>query len=183
MPRIVGGRAGGRRITVPPGRLVRPTSERVREALASALEAGLGGLAGRTVLDAFAGSGAVGLELLSRGAAGVALVEADPGVRRVLAANVAAVGLPGAQVSPGRAETVLAGFAAESPPRSYDVVFVDPPYALEIDTFLPVAAGLASEVIVLERSVHGSQPTLPDGFEPAEARRYGDTLLWYGWRS
>lgn len=183
MPRIVGGRAGGRRLTVPPGRLVRPTSERVREALASALEAGLGGLAGRTVLDAFAGSGAVGLELLSRGAAQVALVEADPGVRRVLTANVAAVGLPGAQVSAGRAETVLAAFAAESPPRAYDVVFVDPPYALEIDALLPVAAGLTSEVLVVERSMRSPQPTLPDGFEPAETRRYGDTMLWYGWRS
>ncbi len=138
MTRIVGGVAGGRRLTVPPGREVRPTSERVREALASALEArlgGPGGLRGRTVLDLFAGTGAVGLELLSRGAEAVTLVESAPSVRKVLQANVAALGLVGATVVAGRAETVL-----REHDGAWDIVFLDPPYALDVQPILDAAA-------------------------------------------
>jgi 16S rRNA (guanine966-N2)-methyltransferase len=177
--RIVGGQAGGRRIAVPAGRSVRPTSERVREALASALEARLGGLAGRTVLDLFAGTGAVGLELLSRGAAAVTLVESDPAVHKVLRANVAAVGLPGATVLAGRAESVT----VDAPFDPFDVVFVDPPYALDVDPLLAATADYAREVLVVERATRSPDPRWPEGLLPAVARRYGDTTLWYGWRS
>ena len=176
MTRIVGGRAGGRRLAVPPGRTVRPTSERVREALASALESRLGGLAGRTVLDLFAGTGAVGLELLSRGAAAVTLVESDPAVQKVLRANVAAVGLPGATVLASRAENV-------SPADQFDVVFVDPPYALDVDPILLAAAGYVGDVLVVERATRSPDPVWPQGFLPPKARRYGDSTLWYGLRS
>ncbi len=179
MTRIVGGRAGGRRIGVPAGRTVRPTSERVREALASALEARLGGLAGRTVLDLFAGTGAVGLELLSRGAAAVTLVESDPSVLKVLRANVAAVGQPGATVLAGRAESVSFG----APFGRFDVVFVDPPYALDVDPILASAAEYVSGVLVVERATRSPRPDWPAGFLAPVARGYGDSTLWYGWRS
>jgi 16S rRNA (guanine966-N2)-methyltransferase len=176
--RIVGGVAGGRRLAVPAGREVRPTSERVREALASALEARLGGLAGRTVLDLFAGTGAVGLELLSRGAAAVTLVESSVPVRKVLEANVASVGLEGATVLGGRAESVLQ--AAEG---CWDVAFLDPPYALDVQPILAAAAAHAGQLLVIERASRSVDPVWPDGFEELHHRRYGDSTLWYGFRS
>jgi 16S rRNA (guanine966-N2)-methyltransferase len=181
MPRIVGGRVGGRRLVVPAGRTVRPTSERVREALASALEAGLGGLDGRTVLDAYAGSGAVALELLSRGAASATLVEADAGVRRTVNANVTALGLRGAEIVGGKAETVLAGLVERG--SAYDIVFLDPPYAAPLDDVLPLAAALTKEVLVIERATRSGAVKWPDGFTEGQTRRYGDSTLWYGWRS
>jgi 16S rRNA (guanine966-N2)-methyltransferase len=180
MTRIVGGLAGGRRLAVPAGRTVRPTAERVREALASALVARLGGLGGRTVLDAFAGTGAVGLELLSRGAAAVTLVEPDAAVRKVLHANIAGLRLPGATVIPGSAEAFTAAHAGAD---RYDVVFLDPPYALDIDPLLAAAAPLAAEVVIVERATRSADPAWPAGFEQPLAKRYGDSTLWYGWRS
>jgi 16S rRNA (guanine966-N2)-methyltransferase len=179
--RIVGGVAGGRRLTVPPGREVRPTSERVREALASALEArlgGPGGLRGRTVLDLFAGTGAVGLELLSRGAEAVTLVESSPNVRKVLQANVAALGLAGATVIAGRAETVL-----REHDGAWDIVFLDPPYALDVQPVLDAASARTRLLLVLERATRSPDPAWPDGFEQLHHRRYGDSALWYGFRS
>jgi 16S rRNA (guanine966-N2)-methyltransferase len=160
---------------------VRPTSDRVREALASALEAGLGGLAGRTVLDLYAGSGAVGLELLSRGAAAVTLVESDPRVLKVLRANAAGLGLPGAMVVSGRAEAFAAQLTGAG--DLFDVVFLDPPYALDIDPLMPAAGALARAVLVVERASRATPPAWPHGFESAHMRRYGDSTLWYGWRS
>jgi 16S rRNA (guanine966-N2)-methyltransferase len=179
--RIVGGLAGGRRLAVPAGRTVRPTSERVREALASALDARLGGLTGRSVLDLYAGTGAVGLELLSRGAAAVTLVETDAAVLAGLRANVAAVGLPGAQVIGGRAESVAGRLTASH--ARFDIVFLDPPYAHDIDPVMPIAAALASAVLIVERATRSGPPAWPGGLSAAQTRRYGDSTLWYGWRS
>ena len=178
MTRIVGGVAGGRRLAVPAGREVRPTSERVREALASALEARLGGLQGRTVLDLFAGTGAVGLELLSRGAGGVTLVESSPAVRRVLEANVAALGLAGATVVGKRAELVL-----QEPGTCWDIAFLDPPYALDVQPILDAAAAHTRLLLVIERASRSTDPQWPVGFEELHHRRYGDSTLWYGFRS
>ncbi len=181
MTRIVGGVAGGRRLAVPSGREVRPTSERVREALASALESRLGGPGGlhaRTVLDLFAGTGAVGLELLSRGAAGVTLVESAPNVRKVLEANVAALGLAGATVAGQRAEAFLAATDG-----AWDIVFLDPPYALDVQPLLEAAAPHARLLLVLERATRSPDPSWPEGFEQLHHRRYGDSTLWYGFRS
>ena len=93
--RIVGGAAGGRRIAVPPGSGTRPTADRVREALFSSLESEFGSFHGLAVLDLYAGSGAIGLEALSRGARGVVLVESDRLAAEVIAANIQVVGLPG----------------------------------------------------------------------------------------
>ena len=123
MTRIVAGVAGGRRLAVPPSG-TRPTSDRVREALFSAL-AHDPGLSGAAVLDLCAGSGALGLEALSRGAAHVLFVESDRRAAAVLRRNVGAVDLPGAQVRAAPAAAVLAG----PPDRAYDLMLVDPPYA------------------------------------------------------
>ncbi|RJK98243.1 16S rRNA (guanine(966)-N(2))-methyltransferase RsmD [Vallicoccus soli] len=185
MSRIVGGAAGGRRLAVPP-RGTRPTSDRAREALASALEALLGGpgaLAGARVLDLYAGSGALGLEALSRGAAAVDLVESDARAARVLRANVRAVALPGAQVLERRVEDVLAG---PPPGPPYDAVLADPPYALGEDALAAVLARLADgwiapgAVLVVERSSRGPAVPWPPGVEGLRSRRYGEAALWYG---
>ncbi len=120
MTRVIAGTAGGRRLSVPAGRDTRPTSDRAREGLFATVQAIRGPLTGASVLDLYAGSGAVGLEALSRGAARALLVEADPRAVRVIRANIAALGLAGAQVIAGRVEPVLArgpaGPQARRPP-------------------------------------------------------------------
>jgi 16S rRNA (guanine966-N2)-methyltransferase len=181
--RIVAGRAGGRRLTVPQ-KGTRPTSERVREAMFSALESAVD-LDGALVLDLYAGSGALGLEALSRGAAGATFVENDRKALDVLRRNVTAVGLPGAVVLPGAVETVL----ADRPGEPFDVVLADPPYALtepQLTTVLDRLAGngwLAGHgVLVLERAARGGAPDLAEGLTVIRERRYGDTVTyWLGW--
>ena len=180
MTRIVAGTAGGRRLSVPPSG-TRPTSERVREALFSALES-IFDLDGARVLDLYAGSGALGFEALSRGAAVVTFVESDRRAVEVLRANAAALGLAGATVLPGTVETVLAGPVA----AGYDVVLADPPYAVtngqlaEVLRLLVAGGWLAADgLLVLERGTRDGAPDWPDGLRLARSRRYGDTtLLW-----
>jgi 16S rRNA (guanine966-N2)-methyltransferase len=106
--RVIAGVARGRRLAVPPGRLTRPTSDRAREGLFATLTAIRGTLAGAAVLDLYAGSGAVGLEALSRGAVRVLFVEADARAARVIRENMGAVGLYGGSVLADRVERVLA---------------------------------------------------------------------------
>ena len=156
MTRIVAGAAGGRRLAVPPSG-TRPTSDRVREALFSAL-AHDPGLDGAAVLDLCAGSGALGLEALSRGAAHVLLVESDRRAAAVLRRNVAAVDLPGAQVRAAPAAAVLAGQAD----RAFDLLLVDPPYATpdtEVAAWLTAALAhgwlAADATVVVERPSPG----------------------------
>jgi 16S rRNA (guanine966-N2)-methyltransferase len=180
--RVIAGSARGRRLQVPPGEGTRPTSDRAREALFSTLESLVGAWAGRLVLDLYAGSGAVGLEALSRGAAHALLVEADARAVRTVAANVATVGLPGAEVRHGRVERMAAGGV---PPPAYDVVFADPPYDLPDDDLRTVlvdlrAALVDGAVVVVERSTRGGPWTWPADFEPVRSRRYGEATLWYG---
>ena len=124
---MIAGEAGGRRLAVPDGRDTRPTSDRAREGLFATISSIAGPLAGARVLDLYAGSGAVGLEALSRGAAQVLLVEHGARAARVIRQNIEAIGLPGATVVADRVERVLARGPAEG---RYDVVFADPPYAL-----------------------------------------------------
>jgi 16S rRNA (guanine966-N2)-methyltransferase len=180
--RVIAGSARGRRLQVPPGEGTRPTSDRAREALFSTLESLVGAWAGRRVLDLYAGSGAVGLEALSRGAAHALLVEADARAVRTVAANVATVGLPGAEVRHGRVERMA---AAGVPPPAYDVVFADPPYDLSDDDLRTVLVDLRDAlvegaVVAVERSTRGGPWTWPAGFEPVRSRRYGEATLWYG---
>jgi 16S rRNA (guanine966-N2)-methyltransferase len=184
--RIVGGSVGGRRIAAPPGLDTRPTTDRAREALFATL-ATLTDLAGARVLDLYAGSGAVGLEALSRGAAHALLVDSDARAARLIRDNAAALGLAGATVV--RAP-VLRTVSAPPEGGPYDVVFADPPYALpdaEVARVLEalVAHGwlAADAVVVVERPSRGSPPAWPQGLEPIKQRRYGEGALWYGRRS
>jgi 16S rRNA (guanine966-N2)-methyltransferase len=182
MTRIVAGVAKGRRLAVPP-KGTRPTSERAREALFNSLRALLD-LHGARVLDLFAGSGAVGLEALSRGAGEVVLVESDARAAATLRANIDAVGLPGAQL---RRRTAAAYLADERERAAFDLVFLDPPYALPERALGELLATLATGgwfapdgVVVLERSAHGTPPPWPEGVASLMQRRYGTGVLWYG---
>ncbi|MFE2109237.1 16S rRNA (guanine(966)-N(2))-methyltransferase RsmD [Kitasatospora sp. NPDC059463] len=185
MTRVIAGAAGGRRLAVPPGRGTRPTSDKAREAMFSTLEALRGTtLHGARMLDLFGGSGAVGLEALSRGAGHVLLVEADAQAARVIRENVRSIGLPGALVKAARAEKVIAGPAPEAP---YDLVFLDPPYVVTDDEvremLITLSAGgwLAEDALVtVERSTRGGEFGWPEGFEVLRSRRYGEGTLWYG---
>ncbi len=182
--RVVAGVAGGRRLAVP-ARGTRPTSDRVREALFAALEHDPG-LAGATVLDLCAGSGALGLEALSRGAEHVLFVESDRRAAAVLRSNIAAVGLVGAELRVASAASVLAAPARQA----YDLLLVDPPYELpdaEVAGWLVAAAehGWLAEAatVVVERSVRGAGFEWPEQLRAVRERRYGDTLLHIAVRS
>ncbi|HVE63210.1 MAG TPA: 16S rRNA (guanine(966)-N(2))-methyltransferase RsmD [Mycobacteriales bacterium] len=176
--RIVAGIARGRRLSVPEGSATRPTSDRAREAMFSTLESMRGPLHGARVLDLYAGTGAVGLEALSRGAAHVVLVEDDATTLEVLRDNVRAVGLAGAAVRGEPVERVL----AESPDAPYDVVFADPPYTDTVDGVLEAALRwlAPSAVVVVERSSSDAPLVWPDGVVAVKDRRYGAATLWYG---
>jgi 16S rRNA (guanine966-N2)-methyltransferase len=183
-PRIVSGSAGGRRLRTPAGAGTRPTSDRVKEALFSALEAQLGTLVGRRFLDVFAGSGAIGLEARSRGAAAVTLMERDPAAAGLIRANAKTLGLDQVTVVAGSA-----GAAAAREPEGggYDVCFLDPPYAtspVQLATLLVtlLQSGWLDPggLVVLERSRRDGEWSWPGGFEHLRAKRYGETMLWYG---
>jgi 16S rRNA (guanine966-N2)-methyltransferase len=181
MVRIVAGIAGGRRLAVPPHG-TRPTSDRVREAVFSALQARRD-LEGARVLDLYAGSGALGLEALSRGAVHVRFVESDRRAAAVLRRNVEALGLPGAQVSSADVPVVLRG----DPGLPYDVVLADPPYALDDAALGGVLSALVgggwlapAALLVVERPVTAHTPAWPAGVCALTHRRYGDTVVFYG---
>jgi 16S rRNA (guanine966-N2)-methyltransferase len=179
--RIIAGAHGGRRLVVPAGRDTRPTSDRVREALFSTLESATD-LVGARFADLFAGSGAVGLEALSRGATHVLLVEAGPKAARAARENIAALEAASAvRLSTDRVERVL----GTPPDAPFDVVFADPPYDAadaRIDELLEALTKgwLAPDaVVVVERSARGATPNWPSGLTPLSARRYGETMLCY----
>jgi 16S rRNA (guanine966-N2)-methyltransferase len=146
----------------------------VREALFSAVEAAMD-IDGVRVLDLYAGSGALGLEALSRGAAHATFVESDRGAISVLEKNIAAVGLPGAEVRRGKVATVLA-----TDPSQYDLILADPPYELNVDdVIVALAQGwtMPGSVIVVERARKSGEPGWPEPLVPMRVRRYGDTEL------
>ncbi len=183
MTRIVAGAAKGRQLVVPP-RGTRPTSDRAREALFSTL-AGLLDLDGARVLDLYAGTGAVGLEALSRGAAHVTFVESDRTAAAAVQRNVDAVGLPGASVVRSTVDTYLAGH----PDGPFDFAYADPPYALDEAALAGVLAALArpgwlapGAVVVVERSARGPEPRWPGVIHSVKQKRYGEGVLWYGQR-
>ncbi|MET9954158.1 16S rRNA (guanine(966)-N(2))-methyltransferase RsmD [Streptomyces sp. NPDC006339] len=183
MTRVIAGSAGGRRLAVPPGNGTRPTSDRAREGLFSTWES-FHGLAGARVADLYAGSGAVGLEALSRGASHALLVEADPRAARTVRENIRSLGLPGAELRTGKAEQIVTGPAPAEP---YDLVFLDPPYAVSDDDLREIlltlrAGGWIGEdaLVTVERSTRGGAFHWPDGFTPLRSRRYGEGTFWYG---
>ncbi|MEU4729335.1 MULTISPECIES: 16S rRNA (guanine(966)-N(2))-methyltransferase RsmD [unclassified Streptomyces] len=183
MTRVIAGSAGGRRLAVPAGTGTRPTSDRMREGLFSTWES-LHGVEGSRVLDLYAGSGAVGLEALSRGAAHTLLVETDAKAAKAIRDNIKALGLPGAEFRAGKAEQIVAGAAGGAP---YDIVFLDPPYAVdsadlrEILLTLRANGWLTDDALAtVERSTRTGAFPWPEGFEPLRSRKYGEGTLWYG---
>jgi 16S rRNA (guanine966-N2)-methyltransferase len=179
--RLISGVAGGRRLKVPRAG-VRPTGDRAREALFNSLKSLLD-LRGAAVLDLYAGSGALGLEALSRGAETVVFVESSPGVLPVLKENLAAVGLPGGRVFAGSVPTVVGG----TPPARFDLVLADPPYASPADEVRDVLKSLADggwlapdAVVVVERSSREEPWEWPTPFIGLRDRRYGEAQLRYG---
>jgi 16S rRNA (guanine966-N2)-methyltransferase len=182
--RIVAGAAKGRRLTAPAG-ATRPTSDRAREALFSSL-GHLMDIDGARVLDLFAGTGAVGLEALSRGATAAVFVESNRGALDVLRRNVETVGLPGATVV-GRS---VASYLKSPPEHPFDLAFADPPYDLSDEAVAGFLAALSEPgwlsgdaYVVVERAARSGPPRWPAGFiTPERERRYGDGVLWYGRR-
>jgi 16S rRNA (guanine966-N2)-methyltransferase len=212
MTRIIAGTHGGRRLSAPAGAQTRPTSDRVREAFFSTLDT-IVDLTGARFADLYAGSGAVGLEALSRGADRVLLVESEAKAARVIRDNIVALRAgAAARLVTGKVLQVLAGTANAGtrnagppnagtsnagPPNAgrpdggpYDVVFADPPYAVtdaevtEMQLALLTHGWLAPDaVVVVERSTRGAPLTWVDGITADRSRRYGETTLWYGRRS
>lgn len=178
MTRIISGQWGGRRIATPPGDGTRPTSDRVREAMFGTLQSELGDFAGLRVLDLFAGSGALGLEALSRGAASADFVESDRRATMVIQQNLATLGANRQRVHKTTAEKFL-GWGGED---VWDLVFIDPPYAVEGSA----VADLVSKVpvsedalFVVERSSRTSF-SWPEGRSGLQERVYGETTVFYG---
>lgn len=184
MTRIIAGTAGGRRLATPPGSATRPTTDRVREALFSSLDSQLGGWEGVRFLDVFAGSGAIGVEALSRGAAHATFVERDRRTSELVRRNTALVGASGAVVLAEPARQALETVTGE-----FDAVFLDPPYDFADDDLAAILATLVRRdllagdaVIVVERASRSAEPSWPHGVENVRAKRYGSTTLWYGRR-
>jgi len=181
--RIISGTAGGRRLQTPTGPGTRPTTDRVREALFSRLEH-LDVLTGARVLDLYAGSGALGLEAASRGAASVLLVESHRGAATVARANASATRLPNVRVRAETVERVLA--AGPDAQDGVDLVLLDPPYDLEEENLAEVLGLLVSRrwlagdaLVVVERSTRSPQPPWPPSLVTAGERRYGETRMWF----
>lgn len=185
MTRIVAGDAGGRKLVVPAGDLTRPTSDRVREGVFNALDA-RGLLPGAQVLDLYCGSGALGLEAASRGAASVLMVDTSRQAVEAARVNVGALGFP-------RVTVVLSSvqrYLSSRPPSASSLVFADPPYAMKQDEVTEMLRALTqrewlqpSATVLLERSARSLEPVWPAGLVRQAVRRYGETAVWQAqWR-
>ncbi|HYH51212.1 MAG TPA: 16S rRNA (guanine(966)-N(2))-methyltransferase RsmD [Acidimicrobiia bacterium] len=184
-PRIIAGEAGGRRLAVPPGDRVRPTSDRVKESVFSAL--GADRLVDARVLDLFAGSGALALEALSRGAAGALLVERDAAAARAIRTNVDTLGFVDRAVLRVAAAAAVVG--GPPPPEPFDLALLDPPYDMppaeleEILDRLGSRSWLADDAtMVVERAADSPALRWPPGWGSTWERCYGDTLVLFAQR-
>lgn len=190
MSRIIAGSRGGRRIAMPPGDRTRPTTDRVREALFSAIAAWAGtaaappeqSLAHLAFCDLYAGSGAVGLEAASRGAHPVLLVERDRRTAQLTKDNAKALGLA-VDITISSVEQVL----QRPPSRPYDVVFADPPYELDTSAVNAQLQQLVANrwvapgsLVVVERSRRTPDLTWPEAAARCWSRAYGETVLHFG---
>jgi 16S rRNA (guanine966-N2)-methyltransferase len=190
LTRIVAGKWGGRRLVTPAGERTRPTSEKVRAALASSLTAA-GGLEGARVLDLYAGSGALGLELVSRGASSAVFVERDRTALTALKSNVETLGRSDPDVTLTPVQGEVTGFLARAaygfPVGPFDLVIADPPYDLGTDLVVSMLQALQQSGmlaghadVIVERGVKSGDVLWPEPLEGVRSRRYGDTLLCYG---
>jgi 16S rRNA (guanine966-N2)-methyltransferase len=180
-PRVIAGEAGGLRLTAPKGTRTRPTADRVKEALFAAL--GPGRLIGAAVLDCYAGSGALAIEALSRGASTALLLDRDPLAVDAIRRNLSSTGLaPRAHV-----QRRAVGAAVKGPPPAdapFDLVFLDPPYDQPAGKLADVLAALAEPgwlaadgTVVVERAASAGPPLLPQRWGVTWSRVYGDTLV------
>lgn len=179
MLRIIAGEYGRRVIKAPPGQKTRPTSDRVRESLFGTLTR-LADLDGALFLDLYAGSGAIGLEALSRGAAKSVFVDSGSDAVAVIRDNIRALGVGAhCKVEP----TTVHTFLNRSAVLAADIVFLDPPYTQSVDADLALLASrgwLAEDALVIvERGTRTPDPAWPDGLPVEESRTYGETRLWY----
>jgi 16S rRNA (guanine966-N2)-methyltransferase len=173
--RVIAGRLGGRRLRAPKGRVTRPTSERVREALFAML----GDLSAMSVLDLFAGSGALGIEALSRGAERCVFVERDAAAARVLHANLEALELLTGGAELRRSDVLAALRSARARKETYDLIFIDPPYSHaqawgpELSAILPSLSRPAARIVVES----DRRALLQLRLAVEQQRRYGDTSI------
>ena len=179
--RIIAGSAGGRKLQAPKGQNTRPTTDRVREAIFSVLGERL---IDARVLDVFAGSGALGLEALSRGAAEAVFLEKDPAAQRAIAANIQAVALPGAKLYRGAAERLLPRLKANGAVDVFDVIFLDPPYnqgwlAKLLHVIESWRLLTPDGVLVVETSGKNSEFVPTERWQIVKRRAYGDTEIYY----
>ena len=181
-PRIIAGEAGGRRLAVPPGERVRPTSDRVKESVFSAL--GPDRIVGARVLDLYAGSGALALEALSRGAAGALLVERDAAAVRAIRTNIDTLGFADRAVL--RAGPVGAVLGGPPPEERFDLALLDPPYDTpgeEVESVLLLLTErewlAPAATVVVERAAGSSPLRWPSGWGSTWERCYGDTLVLF----
>ncbi len=183
--RIIAGIARGRRLAAPKGTATRPTSDRAREGLFATVTAIGGPLPGARVLDLFAGSGAIGLEALSRGAVRVVFVESDARAAQVIRANLAAVALPGGELVCDQVQRFLdRGPGAEA---AFDLVVADPPYAASPAEVTGMLTALASggwlapgALVAVERATRAGPLSWPARYRADRSRRYGEATFWYG---
>jgi 16S rRNA (guanine(966)-N(2))-methyltransferase RsmD len=177
--RVIGGRSRGRRLAAKLPKSVRPTSDRVRESIFDILGS-QGGVEGLRIVDLFCGSGALGLEALSRGAAAATFVDLDPGALAAVQQNLTAVGLDDADVSlvraalPGwlRTNTATTIVRGTKPGPAFDLALCDPPY--DFTDWTGLLEALDAEAVVMESS---SPIDVPDLWVVARERRYGGTLV------
>jgi len=170
--RVVAGIARGRRLDAPPGSATRPTADRVREATFNALGS-LAAVEGATVLDLFAGSGALGIEALSRGAAAATFVDHDAKALTVVRRNLEATGL-------GDRATVLRTDATTFAGGHFDLVLLDPPYAFGDEAWSRLLADLDAEVVVIESD---REVPVPEPWRVLRAKKYGGTVVTIASRS
>ncbi len=183
MSRVVAGVWGGRTLTTPAGPHTRPTSEKVRAAMANSLQAA-GALQGASVLDLFAGSGALGLEFASRGAASVVLVDNNKEALEAARANVATLQATTVRVV---AASALEYAATAVGATKFDLVVADPPYLLETAELAAIFKALhdrgllnVEADLIVERPKRAGEMQWPDPLVGVRSKKYGDTLLCYG---
>lgn len=186
MSRIIAGQAGGARLSAVRGEKTRPTTDRVKESLFSRLE-GYGVIQGAHVADLFAGSGALGLEAASRGAAHVTLVDPDRAAQTAIRANARVLARAGVvaavEIHARTAAAQISRWEAEGT-TPLGLVFLDPPYALGEAELSALMARLPpllvpDAVLVVERSSRSPEPQWPEGLERFAQKTYGETALWY----
>jgi 16S rRNA (guanine966-N2)-methyltransferase len=184
MTRIVAGAAGGTPLVSVPGSMTRPTSDRVKEALFSRLDA-FNVLAGARVLDLYAGSGSLGVESASRGAQAVDLVEFADRASGVCQRNADLInGVLGRKVVTVHRSRVESFLERTEDETQWDVAFLDPPYPLDEPALAAVLEKLARHlaagaVVVVERSSRSPEPSWPAGLERFAEKKYGETRLWF----